>query len=541
MFQKLRDDHQRGTSWNAVFAHYYETQSTREGVREVFAYTDRLSYCHEDAINLHVSTSANRYNLRVFRDGLQPATVLEQDGIAGKFYRAPENCSESGCGWLVSLSLKIGQNWRPGVYVVETSVSGGGGAEFVHHHLFVLRSRPMGERGNRILLIAATCTWSAYNEWGGSSHYEGISGDGSQYSPVLSLRRPFSRGLIQLPVDAPRVPLRDPPSIQEAPGYPHMEWAYENGYSKKYASAGWASYERLFVVWAERNGYALDVITQHDLQYHPELLDGYSCICMVGHDEYWTWQMRDAVDEYLERGGNAARFAGNFLWQIRLEDEGNRQICYKYRAFGEDPLYQSGSQRFTTTFWEAAAVNRPGAQTFGLNASRGVYAGWAGCCPRGPGGFTVYRPEHWSFAHTGLGYADMFGADSKVFGYEVDGLDYTFENGLPAPTGTDGAPKGISILAMSPATLDEHAPDGYNGDLFIGQDDVNAAATALYGSASPEHTERLKRGSGMVVTFTKGKGQVFHAGTCEWVSGLKDSDPYVEQITRNVLDRFLRT
>ena len=41
----------------------------------------------------------------------------------------------------------------------------------------------------------------------------------------------------------------------------------------------------------------------------------------------------------VERGGHVARFAGNFMWQTRLEDEGRRQVCYKYRARAEDPIY----------------------------------------------------------------------------------------------------------------------------------------------------------------------------------------------------------
>jgi hypothetical protein len=44
----------------------------------------------------------------------------------------------------------------------------------------------------------------------------------------------------------------------------------------------------------------------------------------------------------------------------------------------------------------------------------------------------------------------------------------------------------------------------------------------------------------MMVSFPKGKGEVFHAGTCEWVAGLIDRDPFVERITRNVLDRFCK-
>ena len=101
--------------------------------------------------------------------------------------------------------------------------------------------------------MAATGTWTAYNDWGGSNHYEGITGpEGNLYSPVLSLDRPMSRGFARLPVGAPRIPPREPLPPGAAPRYPHMEWAYANGYSKKYASAGWASYERPFVCWLER-------------------------------------------------------------------------------------------------------------------------------------------------------------------------------------------------------------------------------------------------------------------------------------------------
>ena len=155
----------------------------------------------------------------------------------------------------------------------------------------------------------------------------------------------------------------------------------------------------------------------------------------VGHDEYWTWEMRDAVDAYVERGGRVARFAGNFMWQTRLEDDGARQVCYKYRARAEDPAYRGGDVTRATNSWEAPEIGRPGAATFGLNATSGLYAGWGGCAPRGVRGFPIYRPEHWAFSGTGLYYGDMLGADSHIFGYEVDGLDHVIRNGLPEATG----------------------------------------------------------------------------------------------------------
>ena len=62
---------------------------------------------------------------------------------------------------------------------------------------------------------------------------------------------------------------------------------------------------------------------------------------------------------------------------LRLaEDEGRRQVCYKSRAASEDP--QRETPRITTS-WELPQIGRPGALTFGLNAIRGVYAGWGGC------------------------------------------------------------------------------------------------------------------------------------------------------------------
>ena len=43
----------------------------------------------------------------------------------------------------------------------------------------------------------------------------------------------------------------------------------------------------------------------------------------------------------------------------------------------------------------------------------------------------------------------------------------------------------------------------------------------------------------MIVSFSKGAGEVFHAGSVEWVAGLLRRDAQVERVTRNVLDRFL--
>ncbi len=289
--------------------------------------------------------------------------------------------------------------------------------------------------------------------------------------------------------------------------------------------------------WAEADGYAVDLCTLHDIHADPAILSNYRTVVFTGHDEYWSKEMRDGVDAYIEAGGRAARFAGNFLWQTRIEAEGRTQVCYKYR-YQEDPLHAGDRRSLTTTAWEAQAVRRPGALTFGVNALRGMYVGWGRAAARHSGGFTVYRPEHWAFAGTDLTYGDVFGGPSRVFGYEVDGLAYTFRDGLPYPTGEDGAATDIDIIAMAVAVMSETDGGERGTDVFLGEDDLAFAAEAVYGSASPEHRRKLRYGSGMVVSFRKGAGEVFTAGTCEWVAGLIDRDPFVVGITRNVLDRF---
>ena len=121
-----------------------------------------------------------------------------------------------------------------------------------------------------------------------------------------------------------------------------------------------------------------------------------------------------------------------------------------------------------TESWEAEEIGRPGALTFGLNATRGLYAGWSGCSPRGARGFPVYRPEHWAFHGTGLYYGDVLGAASVIFGYEVDGLDYEIRGGLPHVAPGERAPEGFEILALGLSSTIEEGATIEPGKTFLG-------------------------------------------------------------------------
>ena len=499
---------------------------------EIWGYTDRFGYRAGERLALRVSTTAALWDLEIARDGVARETVLLVEGLKGSWHETPEDCSVTGCGWPVAHAFTIPEHWLPGGYLV--TLTGRRGSERVEeHHLFVLR-RSAGAPPAPVLLLCATGTWVAYNCWGGSNAYEGLTGpEGNRFSPVLSTRRPWTRGFCRLPEGAPRTLPETPPQPGAMARYPYQEWAYAHGYSKKYASAGWASYERHFARWAEAAGYGLDIATLHDLHADPGLLEGYRCAVMVGHDEYWSGAMRDAMDAWIEDGGRAARFAGNFLWQIRLEEQESRQVCYKYTAREADPVMGTAAQNTLTGAWEMPEIGRPGALTFGVNGLRGIYAGLGHCVARGAGGFTIYRPQHWAFAGTHLGYGDVLGASSRIFGYEVDGLDYEIRDGLPFPTGRDGAAPQIAILGLGLATAIEADHRIWGQTLYIGDDDGAWKAGAM-----AEEPESAGRGSGMMISWRRGAGEVFTAATCEWVMGLARGDRQVERVTKNVLDRF---
>jgi hypothetical protein len=348
----------------------------------------------------------------------------------------------------------------------------------------------------------------------------------------------LSPGFLRKPPEAPRESHAFDAPIGWQPRYPSYEWARLYGYGRHHADAFWATYERLFAVWAEKAGYQLDYLTQHDLHFDKGSLDGFSTLAIVGHDEYWTWEMRDRVDAFVDGGGGMARFAGNYQWQVRLSADGNTQYCY--RTPQADPESAKNPMR-TTTVWDWMPLGRPAAKTMGLTGMGGTYNRYGVAVPRSSGGYTVYRPDHWSFAGTDLYYGDLLGGTPvNLATFELDSVEYTFRRGLPYPTFEDGAPETLEILALAPAVRGEvdrfagHVP--LNGPI----EEAKTTMTAL-GDELPRHLhENDGRGAGMIAAFTRGKGEVFNGGSTEWPRALELEDPFVDRIVRNVLDRFAR-
>ena len=469
-----------------------------------------------ETVAIHASTDLDGFAIEVARDGASREVLSSGRGAAGH-HAVPEDASSMGCRWPAALEVPVGEGWRSGYYAV-TLTSGDERADA----FFVVRSRRQGAAP--ILMVLSTTTYDAYNDWGGPSLYTG----GTQ----VSSERPLAPGFLV----KPEPHRRKMQPLPDREGLWFFEWAEPLGLSVWSGGAGWWNWERPFLHWAERNGFDVDVAISTDLEAHPHLLDDRRMFVSVGHDEYWSWRMRDRLDAFAAGGGNAAIFSGNTCcWQVRFGDERRTMTAFKYRA-DEDPVLGTADERTLSGLWSDRRIGRPETSTTGLTFTRGGYSRYGLGVPRASGAYTVCRPDHWAFEGTRLRYGDAVGLADSIVAYEVDGCELTTGvDGLPTPTHADGAPETLQVLATAPARLwkRDEQPTRYANE----PGELEHAAAAVFGEGWEANAHRLEHNHAVLGAFTTpGGGTVFNAGVTDWAYGLDDGT--VAQITRNVLRRL---
>lgn len=449
----------------------------REQPRPLFVegYAGKVSYAPGEDLTLHVSTSAATFAAEISRVGATVDSVWRDDAVAGREFPVPEDASSKGCGWPAAVTLKLPGTWRSGYYHVALRARDGGG-KFVQRNArlaegscyFVLRAIEPGA-SSKTLLQLSTHTYNAYNNWGGFSLYA-FHGRGGNQGHRVSYARP-------------------PASL-------------------------FGNWERPFVEWAERAGYGLEYAANGDLESLPELLRPYRLVLSVGHDEYWSAPMRDHLEAFIGRGGHVAFFSGNTCcWQVRSEDGGQALTCWK-QNYQQDPVFGArAGYGSLSTLWSHYLVDRPENRLTGVSFLWGGYHRSHGQLMDGSGAYTVHRPDHWLLSGTGLKRGDEFGGKDTIVGYECDGCELEWRDGLPYPTHRDGTPETFEVLATAPARWHPDDSEWY------------------------ERWEKGRTGNAVLGVYTRG-GTVVTVGSTDWSHGLRGEDPAVMAITRNVLDRL---
>ena len=436
-------------------------------------YAGNLSVAPGEEVAFHVSTSVPKFAVEVTRWGAKNEVVWKMD-MVGQAHAVPEDASSMGCRWPETFRMPVGGDWKSGYYTARFSIADGGG-KWTHRGkrtaeseaCFVVRAAEPGKH-SKVLLQLCTNTYNAYTNWGGFSVY-GFHGLAKNQGSRVSFERPLA--------------------------------------------SQFGKWELPFVKWCEGNGIVLDYATNADLEFRPELLKNYKLVLSVGHDEYWSGTMRDNVEAFIAGGGNVAFFSGNSVcWQIRTEDGGRAFTCWK-QHYMADPIFQTRDFRTLSTAWSHHLVQRPENTLTGVGFLWGGYRHSHGQFIGEPAEYTVHRPEHWVFEGTDLKRGEKFGAHDSIVGYEADGCELEWRDGVPFATHKDGTPETFTVLGTCPVRWHKDDCEWY------------------------ERWEKGRTGAACMGIYTRG-GTVFTAATTDWSLGLRGNDKTVERITRNVIERL---
>lgn len=431
-------------------------------------YTGKLSYFPGEDIDFHVAAASpgQFYKLFVFREGnARPLVYVQASSLPATVSTAMVD-AEFGFTWETSALIPGSETvrWPSGYYLARLEPESATSAQFDNNGEYIpFILKPTVPSPGKILVQLPTNTWLAYNDRMGRSYY--------------TTPRTFEAGFHRPP---------------------RHYWAWINGATPTNV----ADVEGYYLRWLDQNGYTYDVVANGDLEDDRILkASNYRLLITLGHDEYWTYGMKDTLQNFVDDGGNVLLFAsGAVYYQARYEDNGDTLTCYKLTDFASqhDPLWNVDNSKVTTRFaWPP--VDRPEAALIGLSYNYGgIYTGGSAI-----GGYRVYYTNEWVFANTGLHNGDLIGQFSYVpddiLAQETDATRYAWSGSLPVPanTATTHTPANFKILGIHVADSLPLAIMGY---------------------------------------YTNDQGAtVFNAGTWDWWKGLFVNDPAIVQITRNLI------
>ena len=445
----------------------------------IWAYPDEVTV--SERLTLHVSTAAPAFRVDAYRQGGE----LEYVGCLGADLPAldlPFGGPTAAWAW-PSYDFEIDSRWRPGVYIAVLTPLGV--ASKLGH---AVEPRDLAAMSGKALFIVdgafeapilyklPTFTYHAYNGTGYGSLYA---------EAVWSRREP--RGF-RVTMHRPGGGVGGVVMAGDSPDFYRPE-------SRRQTFAHW---DAPFIAWLEREGYKVAYCSDLDIHRDPGRLARHRLLLSVGHDEYWTDEIRRAVESFLDRGRNVAFFSGNISgWRVEVADAETTLVCAKVPPSPEDVARREAWR------WDRWQTFDPEDRVTGVSFHHAAGL-WDGDRPTV--GYTVEAADHWIFAGSDLVAGDVFGASPELplVGYEADGTPLLRRHGIAIPIGDVSTPETFVILATAPL-----------GEEWSSRGRPVAATAGTY--------------------TTPNGGIAFQAATTDWpLVAIRDA--IVERITRNVLD-----
>jgi hypothetical protein len=426
-------------------------------------YASATSVNRGDQISFFVRTTSPTFTIAIYRlgwygglGGRQEMAPVQLSAVAQPLPTPDPTYFSVECNWTSSFTLTTSNpsdptDWVSGIYVAKLTASSGND----RYIIFVVRD---DSRSSSLVYQQSVNTSQAYNAWGGTSLYSS-----SPRAVKVSFNRPYDDG---------------------------------------WGTGLFLSYEFDMVGFLESEGYDVSYTTDVDTHERGNLLTNHKGFLVVGHDEYWSLEMRQNVTAARDAGVGLGFFSADTMyWQIRYEPSPitgvtDRTIVgYKETAAQDDPdASNPATYPLITTAFRNVHGDLPGQPE---DAVVGIMYNSE---EPASGDIIVENTGTWIFANTGLSDGDHL---PGILGYEVDAL---FNDAT--------TPADIIDVAHSPYVL--------GGQSFAADSSVYQAASGAW---------------------------VFATGSVEWDWGLNDISPWgptsslvnaaTQQITRNVLNQFI--
>ncbi|MBL8096150.1 MAG: fibronectin type III domain-containing protein [Anaerolineales bacterium] len=438
-------------------------------------YASTTSVAAGDPLTFFVDTEAPVFTLRVYRAGYygglgarEVAAFVDTPGGAQPTCPEDFTTGQVSCeSWRPSVSLTVPVEWPGGVYMARFEVG-----DAFNFTTFVVRD---DARVAEVAVQIPVTTYQAYNNYGGKSTYDSTSGDctvpesGNPRAVAVSFDRPYANTF-----DDPNNFLRN---------------------------------DYLWVHWLERQGYDVAYITNLDVHGwgKPGATNGLlkqRGFLSIGHDEYWSQEMWNAIVSARDHGVHLGFFSANTAyWRVRFEPSQSGvpdRVLVTYKTIEGGRPDPSGLP--TSTWRDPAHYGLPENQLLG-----GYYTGDNDSL-HFPLRVTAEMARDRVYRNTGL--QSLPAGTFASIGQELVGWEWSSVVASPLN------PLGLTILAESPV------------------------AGSLLTDAGDERHTQLGEAIAHASRYTAPSGAlVFNAGTIQWGWGLEGREPntVIRQVTYNVL------
>ncbi len=440
--------------------------AANDSAGQIKGYASAASVNKGDDISFYVSVNpAQTYTIDVYRLGYYQGLggrlmthIGPLNGIQQGACPTDPTTGASECQWTPTYTLSTQTSWTSGIYLALLTNA----ENFRNYVVFTVRD---DGRAASLVYQQPVTTYQAYN------NYPNDNATGKSLYEFNSYGANTVTG-----------------------GKAAAKVSFDRPYADSGSGGDLLSFEIQFIHWIEKNGYDVTYITDLDTHLNGAAwLSRYRGFLSVGHDEYWSRPMYDAVVGARDLGVNLGFFGADAArWQIRFEASStnvpNRVIvCYRDETL--DPVTDPSLK---TVLWRDPPLNRPEQTLVGVQ--RGATVPWAPVTQYGA--YVVNNSQNWVYAGTGFHDGDTV---TGIVGYEAD------RNFSEYPS-ADAVPGSYTLLSTSPFT-------------------------GGYGNSS---------------VYQAGSGAwVFATGSMAWNWALDNYggpnllDTRIQRATANVLDRFV--